>query len=310
LGLVLSACVVRAEGTGSNDKEYTSEQILTTSAQVFLDRMAQPEPGYHKFAALWALARKAKEANAETRWPMLNLVTKAMYDKSRSVYQRFQCCYVISDAGDQQWAPQLAHVLLHDPSATMRSVAAEALGKFKNSTEAKDALAQAAKQEKDPQVIEAIKRALVQGDAKYTPEQTTSMTAQDLLAKMEKPEPGYHKFAAMWALGQKAKQSNNADRTAIMDLVVAAMNNKTRSDVGRWECCYVISDCGDETWAPALINVLNNDPAFIMREVSAEALGMFPNCQAAHSALLEAQRREQDQRVLDVIDRVLSKKSS
>ena len=302
-------CVVQAQQAPGMDQEYSPEQIKSISAQVFLDRMAEPEPGYHKFAALWALARKAKEADIPTRWQILGLVSKAMYDRSRSVYQRFQCCYVISDCGDDRWAPQLVPVLLRDPSNTMRSVAAEALGKFKDCAAARDALAQASKQEKDPLVIEAINRNLFQGDARYTPEEIKKITAEEFLQKMEKTEPGHHKYAAMWALTQKAKESDPAARRAIMTLVVAAMNNKSRSDVGRWECCYVISDCGDETWVPPLIDVLTSDPAFIMRQVAAEALGKFTGCVAARNALLDAQRQETDKRVLDVINRILSNKA-
>jgi HEAT repeat protein len=301
-------CVVQAQQAPGQDQEYTSQQIKSISAQVFLERMEKPEPGYHKFAALWALSRKAKEADTATRWPILELVNNAMYDKSRSVYQRFQCCYVISDCGDDRWAPQLVPVLLRDPSNTMRSVAAEALGKFKGCAAARDALTKASKQEKDPLVIEAINRSLFQGDAKYTPEQIKSITAQEFLQKMENTEPGYHKYAAMWALTQKAQQSDLVARKDIMTLVVVAMNNKSRSDVGRWECCYVISDCGDDMWVPPLIDVLTRDPAFIMREVAAEALGKFAGCAAAHDALLDAQQKEIDKRVLDVIDRILKNK--
>lgn len=302
-------CVVQAQQAPGSDQEYTPEQINSISAQVFLERMEKPELGYHKFAALWALSRKAKEADIPTRWQILELVSNAMYDRSRSVYQRFQCCYVISDCGDDRWAPQLMPVLLHDPSNTMRSTAAEALGKFKDCAAARDALAQAAKQEKDPRVIETINRNLFQGDAKYTPEQITNITAQEFLQKMEKTEPGYHKYAAMWALGQKAKGSEPAARKAIMTLVVAAMNNKSRSDVGRWECCYVISDCGDEAWVSPLIDVLTSDPAFIMRQVAAETLGKFTGCVAARDALLDAQQKETDNRVLDVINRILNNKA-
>lgn len=301
-------CVAQAQQTSpSSDQEYTLEQINSTPAEVFLERMAKPEPDYHKFAALWALARKAKEADTTTRWQILTLVTKAMYDSSRTVYQRFQCCYVISDCGDATWAPQLVHVLLNDPSTTMRSVAAEALGKFKDCADARDGLIQASKQEKDAKVIESINRSLFQGEARYTPAQIKGTSAEEFLQRMLKPELGYHKYAAMWALTQKAKESDPVTRRAIMSLVVTAMNDKSRHDVARWECCYVISDCGDTAWVPALVDVLTNDPLFIMRQVAAEALGKFPNCAAAHDALVIAQRQEMDQRVLDVINRILNK---
>lgn len=301
-------CVVYAEqASPSSDQEYTQEQINNTSAEVFLGRMAKSEPGYHQFAAMWALTRKAKEADTPIRYQILKLVTSVMYDMSRSEYQRWQCCYVISGCGDETWVPALVDVLLNDPSVTVRSVAAEALGQFKNCAAARDGLAQASKQEKEARVIEAINRNLLQGDAKYTPEQINSTSAEVFLERMAKPEVGYHMFSAMWALTEKAKGSNANDRKSIMSLVTATMNDKSRPENQRWQCCYVISGCGDETGVPALVGVLMCDPSFVMRSVAAEALGQFPNCAAARNALIKAQRVETDQRVLDVIDRILSK---
>jgi murein DD-endopeptidase MepM/ murein hydrolase activator NlpD len=141
---------------------YTPEQIRSTSAETFLERMQNLEPGYWQFAALNALAQKAKEADAETRRPILSLVITAMKDKSRTEYQRFQCCYVISGCGDEQGVPDLIEVLLNDKSETMRSVAAEALAGFPKSAAAHDALLQAARQETSPKVREVLTRRLGQ----------------------------------------------------------------------------------------------------------------------------------------------------
>ena len=298
LTVVLASLAYAQQANPGEDQEYSQDQINATSADVFLERMATPEPGYHRFAAMWALGKKAQQADATARWQMLKLVTTAMHDKSRSEYQRFQCCYVISDCGDDKWVPQLVYVLLNDPSVTMRSVAAEALGKFKNCTAARDGLVKASGQEKNDKVLEIIQRSLAQGK---------SIPAAAFLEKMVKPEPGYHQYAAMWALGEKAKGSSGDVRKAIMTLVVTAMNDKSRAEGPRWQCCYVISDCGDEAWVPSLVDVLTNDTSFILRSVAAEALAKFPNCAAAHEALVHAQGNETDQRVLDTINRVLEK---
>lgn len=306
----LTCSVCAKQPIESSDQEYSQEQIDNTSAQVFLARMAEPEPGYHQFAAMWALTKKAKDANASVRRQILTLVTSAMYDTSRTVYQRYQCCYVISGSEDESWVPSLVDVLLNDPSTTMRAVAAEALGKFKDCAAAHDGLVQASKQEKDAQVIEAINRNMIKGDAKYTPEQINNTSAEVFIERMAKPEPGYHNFSAMWALIEKAKASDTKTRKEIMSLVTATMNDDTRVVNQRWECCYVISGCGDDTWVSDLINVLNSDPLFIMRSVAAEALGQFPDSNLAHNALVKAQRVETDQRVLDVIDRILVKVST
>lgn len=304
-------CMVQAQQTSpGNDLEYTIEQIQSTTAQTFLERMAKPEPGYQQFAALHALGRKAKESDSETRRGILDLVVWAMNDKTRTEYQRFQCCYVISDSGDERGVPYLADVLRTDPSATMRSVAAEALGYFKNSTAALDALLKAAQLEKDPKVLDVINRRLNQGNANYTPEQIKSTPAETFLARMKQAEAGYGTFAAMHALGKKAKDSNASDRWTILSMVVKAMNDKTRTEYQRFQCCYVISDCGDEQWVPCLVNVLMKDPSVTMRSVAAEALGLFRNCAAARAALLQAALRETDQKVLDVISRVLGRMPS
>lgn len=292
------------------DAEYTPEQIRSISAETFLERMAKPEPGYHRFSALWALGKKAKESDVNTRQSILSTVVKAMNDTSRTEYQRFQCCYVISDCGDAQWVPYLIDVLFSDPSVTMRSVAAEALGKFTSSIEAQDALYQASQQEKNQKVLDVINRCLNQGDAKYTKEQIQSISAETFLERLEKPEPGYHKFSALWALARKANESDLETRRSILTIVVKAMNDTSRMEYQRFQCCYVISDCGDEQWVPCLVDVLVKDSSATMRSVAAEALGKFRNCATAHDALVQALSREKNQRVLDVLNRVLGKTNS
>lgn len=158
-----SAPVQAGQNTGQPvDSRYTSEQIQSTSAETFLERMANPEPGYHRFAAMWALTAKAKGSDAVTRRSILSLVTAAMKDKSRTDYQRFQCCYVISGCGDEQGVPDLIEVLLNDKSETMRGVAAEALADFSNNKAARDALLQAARKETSPTVREVLTRRLGQ----------------------------------------------------------------------------------------------------------------------------------------------------
>ena len=299
---VLVPCMVQAQ---QSDLEYTPEQIQSTSAGVFLERMATPEPGYQQFAAMHALGTKAKKSDPESRWSILQMVVVAMNDQSRGVNQRFQCCYVISDCGDEQWVPCLIHILLNDSSETMRSVAAEALGDFKNSTAAKDGLRQAAQQEKSQKVLDVINRRLNQGDAEYTPEQIKSTSAETFLDRMKQAETGYAKFAAMHALGKKAKESDVATRRTILTMVVTAMNDKSRIEYQRFQCCYVISDCGDDQWVPDLTSVLFDDPSATMRSVAAEALALFPKSATARDALVLASHQEKDQRVLEVLDRVL-----
>ena len=125
---------------------------IRREVEKYLERMLQSD----QFVAMNTLAQKAKESDPVTRRAILSLVIAAMQDKSRPIYQRWQCCYVLSGSGDEQGVPALIQVLLHDESEIMRSVAAEALAKFPNSTAAHDALLQAARQETSPTVREVL----------------------------------------------------------------------------------------------------------------------------------------------------------
>ncbi len=151
----------RAAGAGEpGNLKYTPEQIRDTSAEVFLERMLHREPGYHQFAALQALTQKVKDGEALAQREMVSMVIAVMKDKSRPLYQRWQCCYVLSGSGAEQGVPDLIEVLLHDDSPIVRAVAAEALAKFPQSAAAHDALLQAAGQETSPRVREVLARRL------------------------------------------------------------------------------------------------------------------------------------------------------
>ena len=172
-------------GAPAGNASYTPDQIKSTSAETFLERMANPEPGYHQFAALWALTQKAKESDAEGRRSIRSLVVGAMHDRHRSEGQRFQCCYVLSGSGDEQAVPDLIKVLSDDESEIMRSVAAEALGQFPNSAAAHDALLQAARKETSPAVREVLTRRL----GKELPAPKPVSAAVDELAPSGPPKP-------------------------------------------------------------------------------------------------------------------------
>jgi murein DD-endopeptidase MepM/ murein hydrolase activator NlpD len=139
---------------------YAPEEIRRTPAEVFLARMLQPEPGYWQFAAMNALAEKAKQADPAERDRILTLATGVMQDRRRPLYQRWQCCYVLSGSGDERTLPYLIQVLLRDESETMRAVAAEAVGAFPNNLQARDALRQASRQESSLPVRQALARQL------------------------------------------------------------------------------------------------------------------------------------------------------
>ena len=295
----------------SGESKYTPQQIQDTPAETFLERMQTPEPGYQRFAAMWALTEKLKTADGEARPAILSMVIAAMKDKSRTENQRFQCCYVISGSGDEQGVPDLIVVLLKDESEVMRAVAAEALASFPNNLAARGALLQAARTETSPRVREVLDRRLgkdastavldpapttsqpVQsGDRKYTPEQIKNTPADIFLERMQNPEPGYHRFAGMWALTQKVKDANARNLRALRFMVIRAMKDKSRGVYQRWQCCYVISGSRDEQGVPDLIKVLLTDESEVMRAVAAEAVADFPSNKAAHNALLQRHARK------------------
>lgn len=139
---------------------YTPDQIRITPAETFLTYMEKPQPGYHHFAALWALTRKLKQSDAAAAPAILSLVVDAMNDRQRPVAQRFQCCYVISGSRNPRGIPALINVLHHDPDETMRAVAAEALAAFLDRPEACEALLRAVRDESSTQVREVLQRHL------------------------------------------------------------------------------------------------------------------------------------------------------
>ncbi|MCJ7751675.1 MAG: peptidoglycan DD-metalloendopeptidase family protein, partial [Armatimonadetes bacterium] len=152
-----------AAAAQSVDRRYSADEIRNTPAEVFLERMVRPEPGYWRFAALKALAEKATESDAATKGQILSTAIAVMKDTSRPLDQRWQCCYVISDSLYESGVPDLIEVLLHDESEIVRSVAAEALGdldKNAKSASAHGGLLEAARHETSTRVREVLARRL------------------------------------------------------------------------------------------------------------------------------------------------------
>jgi len=156
----LSAVTNPPGGFHRGTLRYSPDQVRNTSAEVFLERMLYPEQEYHQFSALSALIQKARESDPAAREHIMSLVIGTMHDRSRPVYQRYQCCKVISACGYEQGVPDLIQVVLSDDSGILRGVGAEALEQFPESEAARDALLQAARQETDPSVRETLSRHL------------------------------------------------------------------------------------------------------------------------------------------------------
>ncbi len=309
-----------------NGRVYPDDQIRSTSAEVFLDRMVTPELNYDPFAACHALVTKARESDAEGRGAIVAAVGAAMKNTRWPEYQRWLCCYVLSSIGDARAVPDLTQVLLYDGSEVVRTVAAEAMADLEarsKSPAAHDALMQAARQEQSAQVREVLARRLGQGlpasaagtapeaaagqpeGGDYTAEEIRRTSAEVFLERMLQPEPGYGQFAAMNALARKAKEGSYVSRRAILSLATETMHDKNKPLLQRWQCCYVLSGSGDERVVPELIEVLLHDESEVMRGVAVDALAQFPQNAAAHDALLQAARQETNESVREALRRNL-----
>lgn len=168
---------------------YTAEQLRTMPPETFLEHMLKPAPGHGQWDAMNALALKAKQSDPDARARILSLVVSVMQDKRRALYQRWQCCYVLSGSGDERAVPDLIQVLLHDESDTMRAVAAEALADFPASTAAHDALLQASRQETSPTVREVLTRRLGQAMPVAPPAPAATASAVEERAPSGAPQP-------------------------------------------------------------------------------------------------------------------------
>ncbi|NIM04737.1 MAG: peptidoglycan DD-metalloendopeptidase family protein, partial [Armatimonadetes bacterium] len=298
---------------------YTPE-VRDPQAEAILERMATREPGV-QFAALRELIQKVKESDPETQRSIISMVTKTMKDTSRPIYQRWQCCYVISDSGYEPGVPDLIEVLLHDRLELMRSVAAAALSKFPDNEAAHNALLQAARQETSPQVRQELARHLGEempaakprpaptaapaldsaGAGNYSAAEIRNTSAEVFLERIAKPEPGHHQFDALSALTHKAKTSSPAERNRIISLVIRTTQDGNSPMHQRWQCSKILGYIGDEKAVPALIQALLHDESEIVRSVAAEALAKFPDNAAAHEALLQAARQETSERVREAL---------
>ena len=144
------------------------------------------------------------------------------------------------------------------------------------------------------------------GDLPNTPDDSKRTSAETLLERVQRAEHGAAQFAAIDALAKIVKESDAASRSAILSLVIATMNDKSRAVGERWPCCYVISRSKYEPGIPDLIQVLLHDESDVMRSVAAAALGELSKNAAAYDGLLQASRQETSPLVRDVLTRCLA----
>lgn len=143
------------------------------------------------------------------------------------------------------------------------------------------------------------------GDSANKPNETQQKSAEALFKQIRDAKPGQATFEAIDAVAKKIRETDAVDRRAILSLFITTMKDKSLVEPLRWPCCYVISLSGDEQGIPDLIEVLLKDESDIMRCVAAEALGGLPNNAAAHDALLQAARKDNNPEVRRVIAKYL-----
>jgi hypothetical protein len=143
----------------TGNKKYDQKQVQEKNVDFFFERIGNPEPGYHGFSGLWAIAEKAKISNDKTRGKIISKAGEIIKDPNQTIFRRWQCCYVISGIGDVNGVPNLIYALTKDKDTTVRSCAACALGKFTDD-KAINALKQAKVTEKNQQVLDWINKAL------------------------------------------------------------------------------------------------------------------------------------------------------
>ncbi|NUM56065.1 MAG: ankyrin repeat domain-containing protein [Candidatus Hydrogenedentes bacterium] len=138
---------------------YTKEFIASHDVAYFINRIGNPEAGYHDFAGMWAVILKANEATSTARDKIIADALNIAADISRPFAQRYQCVYIASQFGDPRVVPNLAQLLYRDADPKLRGVVACALGQI-GGPQAKEVLQYAQQNEPDQEAQSWIARAL------------------------------------------------------------------------------------------------------------------------------------------------------
>lgn len=160
----------------------------------------------------------------------------------------------------------------------------------------------------DPSSVEKLTGTKPAGDdSAIKPTDAQRASAKALIEQIMQAAPGKPKFDAIDAVVKKAKESDAAERKAILQLCISTMRDRNAAIIDRWPLCYAISRSGYEPGVPDLIELLRKDQVEIIRAVAAEALADFTGNRAARDALLQAACKETSQTVRDVLTRRLGK---
>jgi hypothetical protein len=150
--------LVQNAGTVASAAGASAEEIRNTSAQEWFDRLgAEYDERHAPFTAMNALIAKARQSD-QLHDEIIRTATAIIDQPINADFKRWQCCYILSEIGDERGIPAIQRAL-HDKNAVVRGVAACALGNF-GVPSARSALEQAAQTETDPQALDWIRRAL------------------------------------------------------------------------------------------------------------------------------------------------------
>ena len=157
--ILLSGCSKAKDAKVQGGRNVTSEEVRQTSADEWFDRIGEKEDaqGYAPNTSLNALIQKAKESDA-AKDDIIRRAGEIIDDPKENPYRRWQSCYVLSAIGDKRGIAAITRALTNENSV-VRGVAACALGTFDDS-DARYALTEAAKTERDSDVQAWIRKAL------------------------------------------------------------------------------------------------------------------------------------------------------
>jgi murein DD-endopeptidase MepM/ murein hydrolase activator NlpD len=140
-------------------RSYTAEEIRTTAAETFFERIVDVEEGWHRFSAMQALQEKARSGDAATRDAIVRRAIGLLGNRTEPLLKRWQCCYVLSGIGDDRAIPALRQALSQEEPDVLRGVAACALGAF-DAQDARQTLEKARQTERNAGVLSTIDKAL------------------------------------------------------------------------------------------------------------------------------------------------------
>ena len=159
--------------------------------------------------------------------------------------------------------------------------------------------------------VEAVSAEAVAADApknaakKYTAGEIRSTDFETFFERIAKPERGYHGFAALSALSEKARSGDATAKGQIVRRAIEIVQDPSKPIAKRWQCCYVLSGIGDQQAVPVLGRALTGEEPEVLKSVAACALGAF-DTDNARTALKQARKSEKSPRVLDSIDKAIS----